>query len=222
MSENNLFDLFTGEDEKITKASKISGIVVGIVSSNNDEENLGRIKVTFPWHSDVNESDWIRVSNPMAGNGRGNLFIPEVGEEVICGFIHGDINRPICLGSLYGIENKPPIETNDGKNNIKRIKTRSGHTITLNDKSSNESISIQSKSGHSVTFDDAVGREKIIVKDKNGQNTIEIDSLANSISINSALNLDLKATNINIHATGIMNIKANAMLKIEGIPIMLN
>ena len=49
MSENNLFDLFTGEDEKITKASKISGIVVGIVSSNNDEENLGRDQASQSW-----------------------------------------------------------------------------------------------------------------------------------------------------------------------------
>jgi len=222
MSDSDLLDLFSDEEQRTTKATKTSGIVVGIVTSNKDEENCGRIKVTFPWHSDENESDYVRVSNFMAGNDRGSMFVPEVGDEVICAFLHGDINRPICLGALHGMENKSPAKTDDGKNNIKMIKTRSGHTITFNDEEAKESLTMKSKSGHTISFDDAPGQEKLTIKDKTGQNFIEIDSVKNSISINSALTLDLKAPKINIEATGVMNIKASTMLKIEGLPIMLN
>ena len=222
MSDSDLLDLFSEEEQRTTKAARTSGIVVGIVTSNKDEENCGRIKVTFPWHSDENESDWIRISNFMAGNDRGSTFVPEIGDEVVCAFLHGDINRPICLGALHGTENKSPAKTEDGKNNIKMIKTRSGHTITFNDEQAKESLSVKSKSDHTIVFDDAPGQEKITIKDKTGQNFIEINSVTNSISINSALTLDLKAANINIEATAMMSIKASSMLKIEGLPIMLN
>lgn len=222
MIESDLLDLFSDEEQSTTKAIKTSGIVVGIVTSNKDEENCGRIKVTFPWHSDENESDYVRVCSLMAGNDRGSMFVPEVGDEVVCAFLHGDINRPICLGALYGIENKSPAKTDDGKNNLKMIKTRSGHIITFSDEEAKESLTLKSKSGHTISFEDTPGQEKVTLKDKTGQNSIEIDSVKNSISINSALSLDLKAPKINIEATGIMNIKASTMLKIEGLPIMLN
>ena len=198
------------------------GLAVGEVTSNKDEENTGRIKVRFTSISDDNETDLIRVSNFMAGNGRGSLFVPEVGDEVVCGFIKGDINRPICLGALHSQEDKSPAKTEDGKNNIKIIKTRSGHTIIFNDEQSKESLIVRSKSDHSIEFIDAPGEEKVTIKDKTGKNFIEIDSVTNSISINSRLNLNLKATNINIQATGTMNIKANTALTIKGTPIMLN
>jgi uncharacterized protein involved in type VI secretion and phage assembly len=222
MSDSDLLDLFSDEEQRTTKATRTSGIVVGIVTSNKDEENCGRIKVTFPWHSDENESDYVRVSNFMAGNDRGSMFVPEVGDEVICAFLHGDINRPVCLGALHGIENKSPAKTDDGKNNIKIIKTRSGHTITFNDEDRKESLTIKSKSGHTISFEDTPGQEKLTIKDKTKNNFIEIDSVKNSITINSALMLDLKAPKINIEATGVMNIKASTMLKVEGLPIMLN
>ena len=105
---------------------------------------------------------------------------------------------------------------------IKMIKTRSGHIITFSDEEAKESLTLKSKSGHTISFEDTPGQEKVTLKDKTGQNSIEIDSVKNSISINSALSLDLKAPKINIEATGIMNIKASTMLKIEGLPIMLN
>ena len=222
MSDSDFLDLFSEEEQETTKASKISGIVIGKVTSNKDEENCGRIKVTFEWLSDENETDWIRISNFMAGNDRGSMFVPEVGDEVICAFLHGDINRPICLGGIHGIENKSPAKTDDGKNNIKMIKTRCGHTITFNDEQAKESLAVKSKSGHTISFDDAPGQEKITIKDRSEKNFIEIDSVKKSISISSELSLDLKAPKINIEASGMMNIKSSTMLKIEGLPIMLN
>lgn len=222
MIDEDILDFSSDEEERTTRASRMTGLVLAEVTSNKDEENSGRIKVTYRWHSDENETGLIGVSEFMGGNDRGSVFVPEVGDQVICGFLNGDINMPICLGALHGKEDRCPAKTDDGKNNIKMIKTRSGHTIIFDDEDTRESLTVRSKSDHTIVFDDAPGQEKITIKDKTGQNSIEINSVTNSVSINSALTLDLKATNINIQATGTMNIKANTLLKIEGLPIMLN
>jgi uncharacterized protein involved in type VI secretion and phage assembly len=222
MSDIDFLELLNIGKGEYADDSKVSTVVVGIVTSNNDEENLGRIKVTFPWHSDDNESDWVRLCTFSAGEDRGSVFIPEVGDEILCAFINGDINRPVCLGSLFGKENTPPLQKPNDKNNIKRIKTRTGHEITFDDEDSKEKLEIKSKSGHSIILDDSKGSEKISIKDKNESNMIEIDSIKNSIKIKCSLTLDIEATNINIKANGMMNIKSNSALKIDGLPIMLN
>jgi hypothetical protein len=83
-------------------------------------------------------------------------------------------------------------------------------------------MSLKSKSGHEIILDDSLGKEKINIIDKTGQNKIEIDSVANSITINSNMNLKINATNIEINAKATMTIKANTLLKIEGLPVKIN
>jgi uncharacterized protein involved in type VI secretion and phage assembly len=222
MSNAGIFDLFDSESKTKSKSTNIDGIVVAEVVSSKDDGNMGRILVKFPWYSDNNKTDYVRMCNLMAGKDRGSVFLPEQGDEVICAFINGDINRPICLGSLYDVDNKPPADNSDGNNDIKKIKTRSGHEISFNDKNANESIEIKSKSGHTIIFNDAPGKEKITIKDKTGNNHLEIDSIANSITINAGLSIDIKATTINIEASSSLQLKSGAVLKAEGTPIMLN
>jgi len=222
MSNNSFFDVFDSESKIESKSTSIEGIVVAQVVSTKDKENMGRILVKFPWYSDINKTDYVRICNIMAGKDRGSVFLPEEGDEVVCAFVNGDINRPICLGSLYDVDNKPPADVSDGNNDIKKIKTRSGHEISFNDKNANESIEIKSKSGHTIVFNDAPGKEKITIKDKTENNYLEIDSIANSITINAGLNINIKATSINIEASASLQLKSGAILKAEGTPIMLN
>ncbi len=220
---DNLFELLNTKPDHGTKTSQINGIVVAQVTETKDPDNMGRIKLKFQWHSEQNVTDYVRVCSLMAGGNRGAVFLPEIGDEVVCAFINGDINRPICLGALYDDKNKPPLEkSNNEKNNIKKIKTRGGHEIVFNDEESNESLVIHSKSGHTIILDDAIGKEIVTIKDKTGNNKIEIDSITNSMSITSALNLDIKAPMINIEASASLNIESGSMLKMKGLPIMLN
>lgn len=147
--------------------SRLPGVVVGVVTNNNDEDGMGRVKVKFPWLADDAESTWARVAAPMAGPDRGVYFLPEVNDEVLVAFEHDDINFPYIIGALWNGQDKPPAGTgqvlsSDGKVNQRIIRTRKGHLVVL---------------------DDTDGKEQIIIRDKTEQNEIVIDSANNSMSI---------------------------------------
>lgn len=212
------------ESNSKMRDQKIGGIALGIVTANKDPQNLGRVKVKFPWFTDNDESYWARVTTFMAGKDRGAFFLPEVNDEVVVAFDHGDVNHPYILGALWNGQDKP-IETNsNGKNNIRKIKSRSGHEIIFNDnhEQKKEKIEIITKSGHSILLDDSAGSEKIEIKDKTGNNSINIDSVQNAINISSQMKLSIKANMIEIESNGMMSIKAGAILNIQGSLVKIN
>jgi uncharacterized protein involved in type VI secretion and phage assembly len=153
-------------------SDRFYGVTVGIVTNNKDEEGLGRVKVKFPWLSETDESYWARVLTPMAGKQRGLYFLPEVDDEVLVAFDRGDISSPYILGGLWNGQDKPPESNTDGKNNLRVIKSRSGHQIIL---------------------DDTENAEKITVRDGTGKNQIVIDSKNNAISIEGEKDISIKA-----------------------------
>src|SRR2546430_14175747 len=79
----------------------INGVVVAIVTDNNDPNNAARVKLKFPWLDDSYESDWARLAQLGAGPNSGALWIPQVNDEVLVAFEHGDIRRPFVVGNLY-------------------------------------------------------------------------------------------------------------------------
>ncbi len=220
----SLIDLLTDEDEERARTRRVNGIVTGIVTNNKDEEGLGRIKVKFPWLSEENETDWAKVMTFMAGKERGGFFLPEVGDEVLVAFEQGDINYPHVIGALWNNEDNPPETNSDGKNNIRTIRSRSGHEIVFNDddNSKQEKIEIHTRGGHKILLDDSAGQEKIAIIDKTGSNKMTIDSVQNSISIESSTQLKIKAQVIEIEAGTTMTIKAGAILNIQGALVKIN
>jgi uncharacterized protein involved in type VI secretion and phage assembly len=169
----SLYDIFANGPHQESDGNKMIGVAVGIVTNNKDPENLGRVRVKFPWFSDDDESQWARIATFMAGKNRGALFLPEVDDEVLVAFEHGDMRRPYIIGALWNGVDTPPQEfANDGKNNLRVIKSRSGHLIKL---------------------DDTDGAEKIEVIDKSGKNSIVIDAKENTITITSDKDIVLKA-----------------------------
>lgn len=159
-------------DEGDRAALRVAGVVIGIVTNNQDPDNLGRVKVKFPWLSDSDESAWARVAAPMAGNDRGFYFLPEVDDEVLVVFEHGDMRFPYVLGALWNGKDKPPAKNDDGKNNVRLIQSRSGHVIRLIDEA---------------------GKEKIEIVDQSGNNKLVIDTAANTISVTADKDLKLSA-----------------------------
>ena len=191
-------------------SGKFFGVVVGIVTNNQDSDNMGRVRVKFPWLSDDHESWWARIAVPMGGSGRGIYFLPEVDDEVLVAFEHGDVGSPYVIGALWNGKDAPPTTNGDGKNNIRLIHSRSGHLVRL---------------------DDTDGDEKIEVIDKTGGNKITIKSSDNSMSLECTGKMTLHATtgmeitcdaDIKIQANTTMDIESTAPMTIKGAMVNIN
>ena len=139
------------------------------VLSNADPEGKGRVRVRMNWQTDGMQTSWVRVMTPDGGSSkdvksnRGFVFIPEVGDQVLLGFRHGDPARPYVMGSLFnGTTGGGGLEGN----HMKSLTTRSGHTIKLNDSLSSLGITIKDIKGNSIHID-SVGDDIIINAKRN-------------------------------------------------------
>lgn len=108
---------------------KFTGVIVGTVSDVNDPNGLGRVRVDFPWLGESSESQWAPIAAPMAGGGRGAFFMPEVGDEALVAFDHGDVNQAIVIGFLWNGTDLPP--STDVRERM--IRSVNGHTIRFLD-----------------------------------------------------------------------------------------
>lgn len=191
----SLLDAFTREELE-NRNGNVYGPVIGLVTNIKDPEKMARVKVKFPWLSDDEESTWARLVTPMGGKDRGVAFLPEVNDEVLVMFDHGDVRRPYILGVLWNGEDKLPKEKeDDDKNNLRLFKSRSGHLLI---------------------FDDTDGSEKVDVIDKTGKNKITINSNENKITITSDGDIEFLASNGKIVLNGNnIEIKSSAETKIE-------
>jgi uncharacterized protein involved in type VI secretion and phage assembly len=203
-----MLDLIDSEHRDEFRSRGAKGAALAIVTDNKDTDGLGMVKLTYPWLSNKNQTDWVRVASSLAGDNAGAFLIPEKDTEVLVVFINGDINQPIVIGSLWNKEDKAPYVNRDGENNIKMLRTRTGHEIVLDDTSQKEQIRIHTHAGQEIVMDDTTGSMKIIIRDENNSNSIEIDSKSGSILISSASNITMKSPNITLEGSVGVNIKA--------------
>ena len=134
----------------------LSETQMATVLSNADPEGKGRVRVRMNWQTDGMQTSWVRVMTPDGGSSsdvksnRGFVFIPEVGDQVLLGFRHGDPARPYVMGSLF---NGTTGGGGGQGNNCKSLTTRSGSSLKLDD--SKGSVTLHDKGGVSMTFDGA-------------------------------------------------------------------
>ena len=167
------------------------------VLSNADPQGKGRVRVRMNWQTDGMQTGWVRVMTPDGGSSsdvksnRGFVFIPEVGDQVLLGFRHGDPARPYVMGSLFnGTTGRGGLEGN----HMKSLTTRSGHTIKLNDSLSSLGITIKDIKGNSIHID-SVGDDIIINAKRN-------------ITINAGETFTVNCKNANILAEESINMNA--------------
>lgn len=187
----------------------VSGLQIGLVTQiQDDPDGDERILVRLPMIDTEEQGVWARLATFGAGDNRGFIFRPEIEDEVVVGFIHGDPNHPIILGSLNSSAKPAPIPASDD-NHEKGLVSRGEVKIILND--DDPSVLLEMPSGKKVSVNDADG--EILLEDENG-NKVLINS--DGISLDSPSDIALKATgDLNIEATNI-NLKANAGFKAEG------
>ncbi|AZA57057.1 type VI secretion system tip protein VgrG [Chryseobacterium shandongense] len=187
----------------------ISGLHVGIVSQlESDPDGEDRILVQIPIINNEEEGIWARVATLDAGENRGSFFRPEIGDEVIIGFINDDPNDAVVLGMLNSSTKPAPIVASDD-NHEKGFVTRSEMKMIFND--DKISYTLETPKGKKVIVDEDA--DIIKIEDEHA-NTFTINK--DGISMESSKDIKIKAKgDINMEGVNI-NVKASAQLKAEG------
>jgi uncharacterized protein involved in type VI secretion and phage assembly len=134
------------------------GLQYGVVCQNKDPDNLDRIKVRLPWldGGDTDQTHWAQLLTPMEGKKFGWYTVPDVDDVVVVMFIGGDISQPVILGGVWSKPDFSPEPNEDGKNNFRGYRSRSGHRLILDDSN----------------------KVKVVVADKTGKNMVGIGEFA--------------------------------------------
>ncbi|MFZ5352360.1 MAG: phage baseplate assembly protein V [Bacillota bacterium] len=189
----------------------INGVLIGIVTNNNDPENLGRVKLKITVRESEGETNWAPIATMMAGPGTGSYFIPDVGDKVLVAFLLGDIECPYVVGMLWDRENVPPEQGNMG-NNIKKITSRSGHQVIMDDSVPGQVV-IHTSGGQAIVMDDSTQSIMLTA----GGSAIQIDPTG--VTINGA-QFNVQATMMNLNAM-MVNIQG-LLTNIQGLILGLN
>ncbi|MEZ4832352.1 MAG: phage baseplate assembly protein V [Caldilineaceae bacterium] len=193
----SLLSVLRGGQDRDLYNNRINGVAPALVTNSRDPLNLGRVKVKYPLlaaGSAELESDWVRVAAPGAGKERGLFWIPETNDEVLVAFEFGDPHRPYIVGALWNQKDNPPAQSS--------VAAPSGVTTQR---------FLKSRTGHTILLDDSDGAAKIQILDSSGKNEIVIDTKQNTITLTADKDINLNAKgNITLDAKGKVDIKSGA------------
>jgi phage protein D/phage baseplate assembly protein gpV len=184
------------------------GVVRGLVSDNEDPSKLGRVKVRFPWLDEDYSSTWAPVMQLGAGPDSGTFFLPAVDDEVLVGFEHGRVDRPVVIGGLFNKTDKPPgygSYLDHGAVTGRGIWSRNGHQITLHDGDDLAGIilrAVDGQGGSVVSIGLNAKDTKLVVQ---SEGDIEVEALGDitlkgaNVTVQADRDLVLKGTTIKLN-----------------------
>lgn len=150
---------------------QIPGVMPAVVADLDDPKGQGRVQVAFRGLDQAPPSAWARVAAPMAGKERGLQFMPEIDDEVLVAFEHGDFRRPYVVGYLWNGKDTPPV-SEPAKRHLRTV------------------------SGHVLEFDDSEGGERIALRFKGDVPSIVIDREAIEIKFSDSCMIRLSSAEL--------------------------
>jgi uncharacterized protein involved in type VI secretion and phage assembly len=183
------------------------------VVSISDPESMNRVQVRLLAYDGAEGQDmplWARVVAPFAGDDRGTFFMPDIDDEVLVVFVQGDPRYPLVIGGLWSGANRAPASIGGGGNIVKRIKSRNGVQITLDDTQGRESLTLETPGSQKITLKDGPGA--ITIEDSNG-NSIRLET--SGITIQASASVKVQAAKVDVSA-GMVNVEAG-MSKFSGV-----
>ncbi|HET7833891.1 MAG TPA: type VI secretion system tip protein VgrG [Gallionella sp.] len=189
--------------------ARVAGLQIGVVVSNEDPDGEHRVRIRLPMVNQEDDGIWARVASLDAGNDRGFFFRPEIGDEVIAGFLDEDPRHAVILGMLHSSAKAAPLQGSDD-NHEKLFKSRAGMRVYFND--DKKILQIDTPAGNSITLSE--DDKSIVLAD---QNSNKITMNADGISVESAKALKLKAgTEVTMESGTSFSAKGGTELKLEG------
>jgi phage protein D/phage baseplate assembly protein gpV len=227
---NSLVDTLGAPGGLSASSLLMPGLRVGTVTNINDPDNAGKVKVLFPGVDTTMESGWARVLAVGGGATRGNVFIPEVNDEVLVGFEGNDLRQPVVLGGLYGAKSTtPPTGVEDGKVNTRGMTSRLGHTLMFLDGTdpATQAIELKLAGGEHLIH---LGKDEVDVKVPSGlalnivagSTSIKIGTdgsiamSASTISLKAEQSISLQAPQIQASADAQLTLKASGSVQVSG------
>ncbi len=186
------------------KDDKIYGVAIATVIDNIDLLGEARVQVSLPWAPGF--EPWARVATLMAGFERGSFFIPQVGDEVLVGFNHGDIREPFIIGALWNTLDRPPSLLPTDAVNKRLIRTPAGQEIAFDDLEQSISIS------NLLQYEMKLGPESADLSTVGASVSLDI---AGNVTITGAVSITLQAPTITIDGTNV-TISGSAGATLDG------
>lgn len=182
----------------------VEGLQIGLVQAVKESpDGEPKIQVSFPILGDDSQLLWARLASIHATQGSGVFFRPDIGDEVVVGFLANDPSAPVILGGLHS-KTRAPAETWEADNLIRSVVTPQQLVLRFDDEK--KVITLETPAGNTVVLDD--DQKSLTVADGNS-NSVTLDSSGillkaqKDITIQTDGNLSLKATqNLTLEATG--------------------
>jgi uncharacterized protein involved in type VI secretion and phage assembly len=198
----------------------------GIVVQNQDPENLDRIKVRLPWldQGDVDQTHWAQLLTPMEGSKFGWYTLPDIDDVVAVMFIAGDTSQPVVIGGVWSTADFSPETNEDGKNNFRGYRSRTGHRLVFDD-SEQTKIYVADKTNKNMIGIGKFAKEgagpnvcAVYKPPMAGESGVSISSMEGTMEITCKDGaLKVKADqDIKINAKTTIDIKAGGDIKAEG------
>jgi Rhs element Vgr protein len=188
----------------------VEGLQVGVVKKlDEDPEGQNKVQVSVPVLQADTEGIWARLANYYASDGTGSFFIPEIGDEVVLGYINNDPSQPVILGSLYSSKLKPPYSLT-ADNFTKAIVTKGQMKIEFDD--DKKIITVTTPGENKIVVND---EDTLILLEDQNNNKVELSS--GGIVLDSPKDISITAMGkITIDATGQVGISSKADVNVDG------
>lgn len=178
------------------------GVYPARVSDVRDPDNQGRMQVELLFAPDGGGETfkvWARLATLMAGPDRGSFFLPEVDDEVLVSFLAGDPRHPFVVGALWNGQDAPPVSMDSaGLNNLRTLKTRSGHVLEFDDTDGGAKITLKTPNGCTLVLDDGSGGTVTVENPAGAKVELEV---AGSVKVTAPAGLTVEAAMVTVNSS---------------------